>query len=213
VLLIRFAIVLLAALPVWAGEVVVFASGFRMEADRVERAGGVVRLVIGEGSVELPAGLVKRIESEPEPAPAESAPQKPPERTDVATLIDEAAERYGVPVEILHSVAAVESGYDPRAVSPKGAVGVMQLMPSTAAALGADPEDPAENIDAGARYLRDLLLKYDGGLYRTLAAYNAGPGAVDRYRGVPPYRETLSYVEKVLERYRRLAGGKRRAGR
>ena len=211
-MLVRFVIVLLAALPVWAGEVVVLASGFRMEADRVERAGGVVRLVIGEGAIELPAELVKRIETEPdaaEPPPRE----RRPESADVAALIEEAAERYGLPAGILHSVAAVESGYDPRAVSPKGAVGVMQLMPSTAAALGADPEDPAENIDAGARYLRDLLLKYDGGLYRALAAYNAGPGAVDRYRGVPPYRETLSYVEKVLERYRRLAGGKRRAGR
>ncbi len=212
-MLVRFVIVLLAALPVWAGEVVVLASGFRMEADRVERAGGVVRLVIGEGAIELPAELVKRIETEPDAA-AEPAPrERRPESADVAALIEEAAERYGLPAGILHSVAAVESGYDPRAVSPKGAVGVMQLMPSTAAALGADPEDPAENIDAGARYLRDLLLKYDGGLYRALAAYNAGPGAVDRYRGVPPYRETLSYVEKVLERYRRLAGGKRRAGR
>lgn len=205
----RFAIALLAALPVWAGDVVVLASGFRMEADRVERRDGVVRLVIGEGSVELPAGLVKRIESEPEPAAAESAPQKPLEHSDLAVLIDEAAERYGVPAEILHSVAAVESGYDPRAVSPKGAVGVMQLMPSTASEMGADPTDPGENIDAAARYLRDLLLKYDGGLYRALAAYNAGPGAVDRYHGVPPYRETLSYVEKVLQHYRQLAGRKR----
>ncbi len=209
----RFAIALLAALPVWAGDVVVLASGFRMEADRIERGDGVVRLVIGEGSVELPAGLVKRIESESEPAPADSTPQKPLVRTDLAALIDEAADRYGVPAEILHSVAAVESGYDPQAVSPKGAVGVMQLMPSTASELGADPADPAENIDAGARYLRDLLLKYDGGLYRTLAAYNAGPGAVDRYHGVPPYRETLSYIEKVLQHYRRLAGRTRPTGR
>ena len=203
----RLAILMLlaAALPVRAGDVVVFASGFRMEADRVERRGDVVRLVVSGGTIELPAGLVRRIERDPGPAARQPEPEKASPPADVASLIDEAADRYGVPAEILHSVASVESGYDPRAVSPKGAVGVMQLMPSTAAELGADAADPAENIDAGARYLRDLLLKYDGGLYRALAAYNAGPGAVDRYNGVPPYRETLSYVEKVLDRYRRLA--------
>jgi len=211
---IRSIIVALAAiLPLWAGDVVVLSSGFRMEADRVERRGGVVRLLVGEGTIELPASLVRRIEAEPQPDVAEPQPEKGQETSDVEALIEEAAERYGVPAEILYSVAAVESGYDPRAVSPKGAVGVMQLMPSTASELGADPTDPAENIDAGARYLRDLLLKYDGGLYRALAAYNAGPGAVDRYNGVPPYRETLSYVEKVLKQYRRLAEKKFRGRR
>jgi soluble lytic murein transglycosylase-like protein len=73
----------------------------------------------------------------------------------------------------------------------------MQLMPSTAQELGADANDPADNVDAGTRYLRDLLLKYNGGLWHALAAYNAGPGAVDKYNGVPPYRETILYIKRI----------------
>jgi len=73
----------------------------------------------------------------------------------------------------------------------------MQLMPSTAQTLGANPEDPAQNVDAGVRYLRDLLGRYNGGLWHALAAYNAGPGAVDKYNGVPPYRETINYINRI----------------
>ena len=90
-----------------------------------------------------------------------------------------------------------ESGFSPNAISPKGAIGLMQLMPGTAQTLGANPADPAQNADAGARYLRDLLKKYDGGLWHALAAYNAGPGAVDKYRGVPPYAETVRYINRI----------------
>jgi soluble lytic murein transglycosylase-like protein len=97
---------------------------------------------------------------------------------------------------------AAESGFQPWAVSPKGAIGLMQLMPDTAQALGADPRDPAQNVDAGARYLRDLLEKYNYGLRHALAAYNAGPGAVDKYNGVPPYRETINYVGRIEKKLR-----------
>ena len=89
---------------------------------------------------------------------------------------------------------AAESAFQIDAVSPKGAIGLMQLMPETAQLLGADPHDPAQNVDAGVRYLRDLLNKYDGGLWRALAAYNAGPAAVDKYHWVPPYRETIDWM-------------------
>ncbi len=89
----------------------------------------------------------------------------------------------------------------PNAVSPKGAIGIMQLMPSTAKALSADPADPEQNIDAGTRLLRELLLKYSGDVAKALAAYNAGEGAVDKYQGVPPYRETQTYVDKVIRNY------------
>ena len=92
---------------------------------------------------------------------------------------------------------AAESGFQANAVSPKGAIGLMQLMPQTAADLGVDPHDPAQNVDAGVRYLRDLLIKYDGGLWHALAAYNAGPAAVDKYHGVPPYRETIDYITRI----------------
>ena len=98
-------------------------------------------------------------------------------------------------------MAKTESGFDPAAVSPKGAIGVMQLMPATAKALGADANDPQQNIDAGARLLRELLLKYDGDVVKALAAYNAGEPAVDRYQGVPPYPETQHYVNTVVDSY------------
>jgi soluble lytic murein transglycosylase-like protein len=119
-------------------------------------------------------------------------------------LADQAADKYGLPRWLVRSVMKNESGFSPRAISPKGAIGLMQLMPGTAQTLGANPADPAQNADAGARYLRDLLQKYDGGLWHALAAYNAGPGAVDKYRGVPPYSETIRYINRI-ERDRKKA--------
>jgi soluble lytic murein transglycosylase-like protein len=92
---------------------------------------------------------------------------------------------------------AAESGFAAQAVSAKGAIGLMQLMPETARDLGVDPRDPAQNVDGGARYLRDLLVRYGGGLRHALAAYNAGPQAVDKYNGVPPYAETIQYIVRI----------------
>jgi soluble lytic murein transglycosylase-like protein len=122
----------------------------------------------------------------------------------VRELVTDAALRYGLPPELVHGVAQAESGYQTSAVSPKGAVGVMQLMPDTARKFDADPLNPVQNIDAGTRLLRELLLRYEGsenGVRRALAAYNAGEGAVERYRGVPPFRETQGYVERVIGLY------------
>jgi soluble lytic murein transglycosylase-like protein len=93
-----------------------------------------------------------------------------------------------------------------KALSPKGAIGVMQLMPATAQGLGADATDPEQNIDAGTRLLRELLIKYNGDVVKALAAYNAGSGAVDKYQGLPPYRETQSYVDKVIKDYKANGG-------
>ena len=109
-------------------------------------------------------------------------------------------EELGISPDLIKAVAMVESGLNPRARSPKGALGLMQLMPATARQYGvADPYDPWENLRGGAAHLSDLLDRYDGDLSLTLAAYNAGSGAVKRYRGVPPYRETRDYVRKVRE--------------
>lgn len=105
-----------------------------------------------------------------------------------------------ISTHLLEAVAWVESHYDGRAASPKGALGVMQLMPATARMLGVDARDPAQNIRGGAAYLRRLLRDFDGDTVRAVAAYNAGPAAVRRYGGVPPYPETRTYVERVMSR-------------
>ena len=121
-------------------------------------------------------------------------------------LFKEVARVYNLDPKLLHAIAKVESNYNPRAVSPKGALGVMQLIPSTARLVGvSDPFDPRENIYGGARYLRYLLDKF-GDLTLALAAYNAGPKAVEAYGGIPPYPETQRYVRSVLSLYQRLKG-------
>ncbi|MGP6157986.1 MAG: lytic transglycosylase domain-containing protein [Vulcanimicrobiaceae bacterium] len=122
-------------------------------------------------------------------------------------LLEPAARASGVDAALVEAVIANESGFNPRATSPTGAQGLMQLMPSTAAALGVgDSYDPAQNVRGGATYLRQLLDRFGGDLRAALAAYNAGPGAVERYGGVPPFPETRAYVERVLATYRALGG-------
>lgn len=194
-----------------SGELVVLRNGRHLWADRCERTGASVRIYWAGGFIEVPAEEVQGFipaEKESANGPAGAEPQvvarpKPPEE-----LVEEAARRYGLPAEFLHSVARVESGYRAAARSPKGAIGIMQLMPGTAANLQADPTDPEQNVDAGARHLRELLLRYEGSTVKALAAYNAGAGAVAKYGGIPPYRETQLYVEKVLGNYWRLKGKK-----
>ncbi|MEZ5500650.1 MAG: lytic transglycosylase domain-containing protein [Steroidobacteraceae bacterium] len=123
-------------------------------------------------------------------------------------IIERAADSADVAAELLRAVIVVESGFNPNAVSPKGARGLMQLMPATARTLGVrDPHDPAQNVDAGARYLRRLMDRFGNDLQLALAAYNAGTAAVERYgKRIPPYRETREYVPKVLDLYNKLRG-------
>lgn len=125
-------------------------------------------------------------------------------------LLADAALRYGLDPDLVRAVARVESGLDPRAVSPDGAMGVMQLMPGTARSLGvSDPFDAAQNVEGGVRYLRRMLDRFGGSLDLALAAYNAGPVAVERYGGVPPYAETEAYIRAVKAGYAALKGERR----
>lgn len=192
-----------AALPVFGGEYAVLSNGFRIHAERHEIAGSNVLLYTKDGMTEMPAAAVASFETEEysAPIPPAMAARVPEPVKDPTTLVRDAARRTGLPPALVESVARVESNFRPDAVSPKGALGVMQLMPATARALEADPHDTAQNIDAGARLLRELLIKYDGDVVKALSAYNAGSGAVDRYRGMPPYTETRDYVDKVIRAY------------
>ena len=132
--------------------------------------------------------------------------QVAPARSDYDPLIDQAAQVHRLPPALVKAVIAAESDFDPQAVSRAGAQGLMQLMPTTAAVLGvADPLEPTQNVHGGVSYLRSLLDRY-GDLTRALAAYNAGPEAVDHYGGMPPYRETRAYVDRVLTYYRHYHG-------
>jgi transglycosylase-like protein with SLT domain len=198
--------VCLAAVSAMGGEFAVLSNGFRIHADTHEVAGGMVRLHTGSGDIELPASSISRFEADDyiPPPPAVPAVSASPAATDPKTLVSMAADAAGLPRALVHSVVRAESGYQVNAVSPKGAIGLMQLMPATAAAMNADPHNPAQNVAAGAMYLRELLLKYQNSGHQVseaLAAYNAGPGAVDKYKGVPPYSETRAYVQRVIRQY------------
>jgi soluble lytic murein transglycosylase-like protein len=197
----RFLIpLILCTSAVRAGEYAVLASGSRLHIDRHEKEGALVKLYTATGTIEMPADRVSAFETEDRLPTAEisKAPDAPASaKASPQELADAAARKYGLPSGLVRSVMSAESAFQPHAVSPKGAIGLMQLMPTTAETLGVNPNDPAQNVDAGTRYLRQLLEKYHGGLWHALAAYNAGPGAVDRFGGVPPYAETLEYVRRV----------------
>ena len=201
-------ILLASASAAMAGEYAVLSSGARLRADRHETEGGKVRLYSGKGYIELDEAQIRGFEqfadlarvSAATPAAPPTAPAQPP---TPAQLADAAADKYGLPRSLVRSVMAAESANKPGAVSPKGAIGLMQLMPATARDLGVDPNDPIQNVDGGTRLLRDLLLKYDRRLWHALAAYNAGAGAVQKYNGVPPYRETINYVNRIGDAYQK----------
>jgi soluble lytic murein transglycosylase-like protein len=198
---------LTVALAAQAGEFVVLSNGFRIHADSHSADGSVVRLQTKQGMIEIQASTVAAFEQEdytPPPAAVAPAPAPPKMELTPRELIAQAALHAGLPPAFVQSVARAESGYRQDAVSPKGAIGLMQLMPKTAAQLDADPHDPAQNAEAGAKYLRALLEKYESDPHqvsKALAAYNAGPAAVDKYNGVPPYAETIQYVQRVLKQY------------
>ena len=123
-------------------------------------------------------------------------------RLEIDNIIEGISNKHGISSKLVKALIKQESGFNPNAVSKAGATGLMQLMPSTAKNLGVtDATNPVQNVDGGVRYLKSMMNKYNGNLILALAAYNAGPGAVDKYNGVPPYKETQNYVKNILANY------------
>ena len=207
---------LVFSLPLHAAEMANLRNGFSIRHQRHETAGETTRLYMGaapdSGYIDVPTAEIESFEPAP-PDPQEAAAQTPPGQ-DLHAIVSGASARNQVDADFIASVIRAESANNPHAVSPKGAQGLMQLMPQTASMLGVKNSfDPAENVDGGVRYLRDLLLLYNNDMIKALAAYNAGPQRVQQYKGVPPYRETHAYVARVIKDYNRTKVAKRKSQR
>ena len=199
-----FGVLLTAQLQ--AAEVANLNNGFSLRHDHHEVVGATTRLYMSAdaaaGYVDVPTAEIESFE--PAPPELQDAAISNPKPQDLKSIVSAASNQHQVDADFIASVIHAESANNPRAVSPKGAQGLMQLMPGTAGKLGVkDSFDAAENVDGGVRYLRELLLLYNGDMIKALAAYNAGPQRVEQYKGVPPYRETHAYVARVIKDYNR----------
>ena len=184
----------------------VLRNGFTIRHDHQEKLQGATRLYLSadpsSGFVDVPTEEIVSVDRQEIPLPPPATPVAT--REEVERWVNSASDQHRVDPDLIRSVIKAESGFDPRAVSPKGAQGLMQLMPGTASQLGVkDAFAPGENIDGGTRYLRDLLVLYNNDMAKALAAYNAGPQRVAQYNGVPPYRETHAYVARVIKDFNR----------
>lgn len=195
------AALVLGSLCCVASELAVLRNGFSIRHERREIVGSVTRLYLGadkEGYVDVPTNEIDHFEPDLSLQPGAQHAQELP------GVVSTASDRYHLDPDLLNSVIHAESGFNARAVSPKGAQGLMQLMPETASKLGVtDAFDPAANVDGGTRYLRALLEQYNFDLIKALAAYNAGPQRVEEYHGVPPYYETQAYVSRIIRDFNR----------
>jgi len=177
----------------------VLRSGARLNVNAWELVGDRYKIQLNGGTAELP--FVDVVSIEPQEIFV-AAPRMPLTQAPFGQMIQAASEKYAVDADLVFSVIAAESNFNPKAISRRGARGLMQLLPTTATRFGVkDIFDPGQNIDAGTRYLRDLLKTYQGDMALTLAAYNAGPGTVRRYGRVPPYNETIAYVRAIRKTY------------
>jgi hypothetical protein len=228
------AIIAVAALPCFAGEVAVLRNGFSIRHERREVVGDTTRLYVtadGSSFVDVPTAEIEHFEAAPElPTPVAGAkassfdgPKSPllakdarngapgapvfsrgtgfarSSPVDLNEVVNTASGRYRLDPDLVNSVIKAESGFNVRAVSRKGAQGLMQLMPGTASKLGVpNAFDPQANVEGGTKYLRELLERYNFDLVKALAAYNAGPQRVEQFGGVPPYYETRVYVARVV---------------
>jgi hypothetical protein len=198
-LVILFVLALAASAAGARADYFVLRSGARLNVTAYQLVGERYRIQINGGSAEIAAADVIAIEPEEIFIPA---PRMPLMQAPYGDMIQSAAKKYSVDADLIFSVIAAESNFNPHAISRRGARGLMQLLPATGTRFGVkDIFDPAQNIDAGTQYLRDLMARYQGDLVLTLAAYNAGPGAVQHYGRVPPYNETISYVRAIRKTY------------
>jgi len=224
------AILAIAVLPCFAGEVAVLKNGFSIRHERRAVIGDVTRLYVKADKssfVDVPTSEIDHFEAAPDLAaaavpaaamPAASGTARVPspnavQNAKAATLsfparpvadlnqvVNDASDRYRLDPDLVTSVIKAESAFNTRAVSPKGARGLMQLMPGTASELGVpNAFDPQANVEGGTKYLRELLERYNFDLVKALAAYNAGPEKVERFGGVPPYYETRAYVARIVK--------------
>jgi len=231
-----------AVLPCHASEVAVLKNGFSIRHERHETVGDVTRLYTstdGSSFVDIPTAQLDHFEAAPDlpattpaasslrlpaSAPGSSyaanaartanAPVRfpPPPQPNITEVVQDASGRYQLDPDLVSSVIKAESGFNVRAVSPKGAQGLMQLMPGTASQLGVpNAFDPRANVDGGTKYLRELLERYNFDLVKALAAYNAGPQRVERFGGVPPYYETRAYIARIVRDFNKKKLAERKA--
>ncbi len=228
-------VTVLMALPCFAGEVAVLKNGFSIVHERREVIGDLTRLYIsadGSNFVDVPTDDIEHFEGPPDAPPSTALPAsasrlssapKPagydagrafPARpkTDLTQVVNEISGKYRLDPDLVNSVIKAESEFNPHAISPKGAQGLMQLMPGTASQLGVpNAFDPHANVDGGTKYLRELLERYNFDLVKALAAYNAGPQRVERFGGVPPYYETRAYVAKIVRDFNKKKAAQEKA--
>jgi soluble lytic murein transglycosylase-like protein len=204
-------VLIAGALPLKAAEHITFKNGYDLICDHRVEDGGRVRIYIRsqeDNFLEVDAAEIATVEAVPDPPPlppaAASLPPAVLTSADLHELMAKAGAQHNLDVDLLASVVRAESGGNVRAVSRAGAQGLMQLMPQTALQLGvADSFRPDQNINGGTAYLDALLTRYHENLAVALAAYNAGPAAVDKYHGIPPYPETRMYVARVIREFNR----------
>jgi len=196
-----------------AADVAILRNGFSIPNQRHAVMGTTTRLYLGNDDssfVDVPTGEIDRFENDLS-VPAGGASSNPRKLDEVINSI---SGRHHLDPDLVNSVIHAESGFNPRAVSPKGAQGLMQLMPNTASTLGVNNAfDPAANVEGGTRYLRELLERYNFDLIKALAAYNAGPQRVAQYGGLPPYFETQTYVSRVIKDFNRKKRAERQAAK
>jgi SLT domain-containing protein len=211
-----WALILLAT-QAKATELAILSNGFSIRHEHRLIMGATTRLYLSaddssfideptaeitgyEKDLSLPAPATPSISSAASPAPTHPAPSKP--SPPMNEVVNTASAEYHLDPDLVNSVIHAESGFNAHAVSPKGARGLMQLMPNTASQLGVNNAfDPQDNVQGGSRYLRELLERYNFDLVKALAAYNAGPERVEQYNGVPPFRETRAYVARIVHEY------------